>query len=222
MAAQVLLEVQDGQRITLVQRQQLAQGGIGLDRLLVHEVVGARIRHHTLGHGRAAHLSVLGLTQEGAQLRGDLHRLSEDAGLGLGTLNGLHLALAAAIGLLDHATGLLLNHLERGGGRAEGGLEGGELIVEISDSLLQRGTDVLLSGGGGLSGRGRHDRGGHRRGSHDRDSRLGLRGLGLRGLGRRSNGRDNNSGNGHGLSVLHGLLGSLDGRTHFGVIGGSN
>ncbi len=222
MAAQVLLQVQDRQRITLVQRQQLAKGGIGLDRLLVHQVVGTRIRHHTLGHGRAAHLSVLGLAKEGAQLGGDLHGLGEDAGLGLSTLNGLYLALAAAIGLLGKARSLLLNHLERGSGRAEGGLQAGQLLVKVGDGLLERGTDVLLGGDGRLSGGRRHNGGRHNR-RGNRGSSLGLRGLGLRGLrGRRRGGGSNNRDSHNGLSRLHGLLGSLDGRTHFGVIGGSN
>ena len=219
MAAQVLLQVEDGQRVALVQGQQLAQRGIRLDRLLVHQVVGAGIGHHTLGHRGAAHLRVLGLAQEGAQLGRDLHRLGEDAGLGLGTLNGLHLALAAAIRLLDHTRRLLLDHLQGRRRRAEGGLETRQLLVEISDGLLEGGTDVLLSGshrrlrgGGGNHGRGH-------RGRHCNSLRLlgSLGGLGWRSSHNRG-GDSNNS-----LSRLGGLLGSLgNGRTHFGVVGGSN
>ena len=117
VAAEELLEVQDRERVTLVERQELAERGIGLDRLLVHEVVGARIRHDALRDRRAADLRVLRLAEERRELIADLDGLREDAGLRLRTLNGLRLALAAAVGLLDDAGRLLLNDLEgrRGG-----------------------------------------------------------------------------------------------------------
>jgi len=226
VAAQVLLQIEDRQRITLIERQKLAELRIGLDGLLVHQIVGAGIGHYTLRDGRAADLRILGLAKERAELRGDLHGLREDAGLGLGTLNSLRLALAAAIGLLDDASRLLLNNLERGRGRAEGRLEGSELLVEIRDRLLERGTDVLL--GSGLGGRRNNRRGCNSRcrgdsGNLGCDS--GLHGLGLHGLDgdRGDNSRHRlKSSDGDRLSGLHGLLGGLDGRTHFSVIGGTN
>ncbi len=218
MPAQVLLQVQDGQCVALVQGQQLAERGISLDGLLIHQVVGAGIGHHTLGHRGAAHLSVLGLSQEGAELGADLHGLGEDAGLGLSTLHGLSLALAPALGLLDDTGGLLLHNLEGCGGSAEGGLQGAQLLVEIIDGLLESRTDVLLNGGG-LGGRGDHL---HSGGGSNRGCCLGGN-SGLRGLGGLGGNRScSSNGDSNGLGGLGGLLGSLDGGTHFGVIGGSN
>ena len=64
MAAEVLLEVQDRERVTLVEREELAERRIRLDRLLVHEALAARILHHALRDRRAADLRVLGLAKE--------------------------------------------------------------------------------------------------------------------------------------------------------------
>ena len=212
MAAQVLLQVEDGQHIALVQGQQLAQRRIRLDGLLVHQVVGARILHHALGHRRPAHLRVLRLAQEGAQLSRDLHRLGEDAGLGLGTLHGLRLALAPAVRLLDHAGRLLLNRLERRGRRRGRRLQVRQLLLEVRDGLLQRDTDILL--------RHRHLR--RRRGLGHHLNNLLLLGLrlrlrGLRGL--RHNGDNGLSNNNGRLRSLRRRL--LHGRAHFGVVRGS-
>lgn len=221
MGAEVLLEVEDRERITLVEREELAEGGVGLDRLLVHEVVGARIRHDALGDRRAADLRVLGVGEEAAELVADADGLREDARLGLGTLDGLRLALAAAVGLLDDAAGLLLDDLEgrRGGRRSR--LEGAELVVELRNRLVERGTDVLLNDG--VRGRGRNDgRGDDHRGLDD-----GLDGLGLRGLyGGGSDGLCNNGcSNGcDNLGLLCGLrrLRGLGGGAHFDVVRGTN
>ena len=226
MAAEELLEVEDRERVTLVERQELAERGVSLDRLLVHQVVGARVRHHTLRNCRAADLGVLGLTQEGRELVADLHGLREDAGLRLGTLNGLRLALTAAIGLLDNTRGLLLNALECSGSGRRGGLEGAELLVELRDRLLKRSTDVLLDDG--VRGRG----GNHRRGGDNRRNLNGsLRGLGglrgLRGLGDNGCCLNGGSGNGRGGNGGLGVLGRLRGGglgrggAHFGSVGGS-
>jgi len=222
VAAEVLLEVEDGEGVALVEGEELAECGIRLDGLLVHQVVGAGVGHDTLGHRGAADLRVLGLAEEAAELGRDLHGLGEDTGLGLGTLNGLHLALLAAIGLLDHTGRLLLNRLERGRRRAEGRLERGELVVEIGDALLERDTDILL-GGGGL-GNGNRRRGNNRGLNGDCDRLSGLDLLSLCRLGHNSGGNGrrgkDNGLSGRRLGRLRGL-GSLHGRTHFGVIGGS-
>ena len=228
VAAEELLEVEDRERVTLVKREELAEGAVGLDRLLVHQVVGARVRHHALRDRRAADLRVLRLGEEAAELVADLDGLREDAGLGLRTGNGVRLALAAAIGLLDDTGRLLLNDLESSGGGARGRLERTELLVELRDRLLERGTDVLLDNG--VRGRGgdRRRRRNLNNGGGNRGRRLrGLRGLRrLRGDGRGRNGlnRDSNSG-GNGLSGLRGLrrrgLGG-NGGAHFGRVGGTN
>ena len=230
MAAEELLEVENRERVTLVKREKLAECGIGLNRLLVHEVVGARIRHDALRDGRAADLRVLGLGKEAAELVANLDGLREDAGLRLRTLNGLRLALAAAVGLLDDTGGLLLNDLERRRGGRGGRLEGTQLLVELRDGLVERGTDVLLNR---LRGRG-CDRG--RRGN-DNGCRLnnggGLCGLRLgclRGNNRGRNSSDDdirrrslNRGNGNRcLCGLRRLRRLGRGGAHFGSIGGTN
>ena len=223
MAAQELLQVQDGQHIALIQGQQLAQRRIRLDGLLVHQVVVARILHHTLGHRRPAHLRVLGLAQERAQLRGDLHGLGEDAGLGLGTLHDLRLALAAAIRLLRQARRLLLNGLQGRRRRRRRRLQARQLLLQVRNGLLQGGTHVLI---------GRSLRGGDNGLGDRRSHRLGLLLLSLGrlllghlllgrlgGLGLRNNG----NGNSNGLSnSLRSLLARLHGGAHFGGVGGSN
>lgn len=221
VAAQELLQVQDGQHVALIQGQQLAQRGIRLDGLLVHQVVVARILHHTLGHRRPAHLRVLGLAQERAQLSRDLHGLGEDAGLGLGTLHDLRLALAAAIRLLRQARRLLLNGLQRRRRSRRSRLQARQLLLQVRDGLLQRGTHVLI---------GRHlRRGDNGLGSSHRLNHLLLLNLGLgrlRRLGRLGGNHlgnsSNGNGNGNGLSnSLRSLLGRLHGGAHFGGVGGS-
>jgi len=219
VAAEVLLEVENRERVTLVEREELAERGVRLDRLLVHKALAARIRHHALRDRRAADLRVLGLAQERAELGRDLHRLREDARLGLRTLNRLRLALAAAIRLLREARRLLLNDLERGRRRAEGRLEARELLVEVSDRLLERGTDVLLNR---LSGGGGHDSGGRSRDRRRRRSlSLGLVRLRLRDL--RSGGRRRGRRSDLSLGGSHSLRRRLRlGGTHFEVVGGIN
>ena len=215
VAVQVLLQVQDRDLVILRDRQELAQGRIGLDLLLVHQVVGVRVGHHRLGDLRAADLRALGLAQEGAQLVRDLHGLGEDAGLGLTGLGAIGLALAAALGLLDHARSLLLDRLQSRGRRGESRLQARQLLVQLGDRGSQRGADVLLSRRRSRRGR---NRGGRRNGSGRRGG-LGLRGLrrlgGLRllGGGRRYRGRSRNGGDGLGsLSSL--LAGRLRGGAH--------
>lgn len=228
MAAEELLEVEDRERVTLVKREELAEGGVGLDRLLVHQVVRARVRHNALRDRRAADLRVLRLGEEAAELVADLDGLREDARLGLRTGDGVRLALAAAIGLLDDTGRLLLNDLERCSGGARGRLERAELLVELRDRLLERGADVLLNNG--VRGRG-----GNRRRRRDRSGcdnrRLNNRLCGLGGLRRLrgGNGRcgdlNGHRNSGNGLRGLRGLrrrgLGG-NGGAHFGRVGGTN
>jgi hypothetical protein len=216
VAAKILLEVQDAQVIRLAQRQQLAQSSISLDRLLIHQIVGLRIAHNTLRHGRAADLSALGVTQEGAQLIRHLHRLGEDAGLRLTALR-LGGTLLLAIGLLGEASGLLLNRAQsiaRSRGR---GLQAGEVLLKRRNALLEGGTQILIRymsdrlGRRGNRGRGRN------RGDRDSLNSLGrlLRDLG--GGNSRYRGRRLNLDRGGG-----GLLGGLGGRAHFVNVRGVN
>ena len=224
VTAQILLEVQDAEAIRLAQRQKLAQRGVSLDGLLVHQVVGLRVAHHTLGDGRAADLSALGVTQEGAELIRHLHRLGEDAGLGLTTL-GLGGALLLAIRLLGQASRLLLNRLQRIAGSRGSGLEAGEVLLEGRDALLEGGTEVLIRDVGDGLRRGRH-RGGHRGRRGNRRRCLNRLGGLLGDLGGSRGGRGSDGHRGRGGSGLRlydgGLLGRLGGSAHFADVGGVN
>jgi len=233
VAAQELLEVQDRELVALGQGEELAERRIGVDRLLVHQAVALGVIHHTLGHGRAADLSVLGLAEEGAQLLRDADGLREDAVLGSGTLDGLGLSLAAAIGLLGEAGGQLLNGLEVGGLLGGIGLGERHQLMLLGDRIRERHGDVLLDGGGRLEGGrgGKSDRG-CRRGKRRRSNRSSRSSGGLLAdLGRSSrsssrNRGDNSSNDNSGrLNGLHGGLlgggGLSGGSAHFGVLGGS-
>lgn len=222
VAAEELLEVQNRERVTLVERKELAEGGVGLDRLLVHEVVGAGIRHDTLRDRRAADLRVLRVGKEAAELVADLDGLREDAGLRLRTLNRLRLTLAAAIGLLDHAGGLLLNDLEGTGGGRGRRLESTQLLVELRDRLLERGTDILLNDRvRGSRGYRRCCRDGHngRLNNGGGGLRLGRLG-GLRGHRCRCSNRRRGLNNGRNLRLRR-LRGLGRNGAHFGSIGGT-
>jgi len=230
VAAQELLEVQDRELVALGQGEELAERRIGVDRLLVHQAVALGVIHHTLGHGRAADLGVLGLAQEGAQLLRDTDGLGEDAVLGGGTLDGLGLSLAAAIGLLGEAGGQLLNGLEVGGLLGGIGLGERHQLVLLGDRVRERHGDVLLDGGGRLErrrGGGCCQCRGRSRGGRSNRSNRSSSGL-LADLGRRNsrNRRDNSSNDNSGrLNGLHGGLlgggGLSGGSAHFGVLGGS-
>lgn len=233
VAAQELLEVQDRELVALGQGEELAERRIGVDRLLVHQAVALGVIHDALGHGRAADLGVLGLAEEGAQLLRDADGLGEDTVLGSGTLDGLGLSLAAAIGLLGEAGGQLLNGLEVGGLLGGIGLGKRHQLVLLGDRVRERHGDVLLDGGGRLERRrgggrcqcrGRSRGWGWGRGWRSNRSSSGL----LADLGRRNsrNRRDNSSNDNSGrLNGLHGGLlgggGLSGGSAHFGVLGGS-
>ena len=216
VAAQEALQVEDGECITLIERQELAQSDVSLDRLLVHQVVGAGIGHHTLRHLRAAHLRILGHAEERAELIRDLHGLGEDA-VGRGsTLRGRGLALALTLSLLDHASRLLLNRLEGGSSGRDLGLELAEHRLQGVQGVRERLGDIhlLLGRSGGLSDsrhRGSDGNGGNR-----------LSSLGL--LGHLGGGSGHGGGNGNrGLNGLRdGLLGRLgSGGAHRTVVRGS-
>jgi hypothetical protein len=223
VTAQVLLEVEDGQVVRLRESQELAQRGIGLDGLLIHQVVGLGVGHDTLGHLRARERGTLGLTQEGAELIRHLHGLREDAVSGVGTssLGGLVLA-TLALGLLGDARGLLLDGLAEGGNLRVQGLEGGNLLVQLGDRLVEGRDDVILSGSHLRSGGGSSNRCSNRRGLNGGCSLGGLLAhLGLH------NGRGSGGNRGNGLGLCGGLLGRLSGsgghlRAHFGGISGGH
>jgi hypothetical protein len=212
VATQILLQVQNRQVVSLAQREQLAQRRIGLDGLLLHQVVGLSVGHDTLGDRRAADLSSLGVAQERAQLVRDLDRLGEDAGLGLRTLDLGAGPLTAAIGALGQAGGLLLDGLESRCSRRGCGLQVIQVLLQRRDGLLEGGTEILL-GSRGRRGDLHNGRGGNHRGCD-----LSLDDL-LSGLGHNGGGHN---GGGYGGSLgLRGLLGGLRGGAHRVSGGGS-
>ncbi len=227
MATKILLEVQDAQVVRLRQSQKLAQSSVGLDRLLVHQVVGLRVAHDTLGNRGAADLSALGVTQEGAQLIRHLHRLGKDAGLGLTTLR-LGGTLLLAIRLLGKTSGLLLNRTQSIAGSRGSGLEAGEVLLKRGDALLESGTQILVRYvSDGLRRRSDGRRSGHNRSrSRDRGNRLSRLSRLLGDLGRRGRSRDSRDRNryrSNNLSLGDGrLLGGLGGRAHFADVRGVN
>jgi len=225
VAAEELLEVEDRELVALREGEELAERGVRVDRLLVHEVVGLGVGHDALGDLRAADLRVLGLAEEGAELIGDADGLREDAVLGRGTLDGGRLALATtALGLLGEACRELLDRLEVRGLLDGVGLGGRDELLLAGDGVRKRDGDVLI---------GRRNRGDLRRSNNGgRDDRGRNRGSGggrlLAGLGRCRGGRGRNNGGDDGLSRLGGLrgLGGLGdggrgGGAHYVGIGGS-
>jgi hypothetical protein len=215
VATEELLEVEDGKVVSLTEGEELAESSVGLDGLLVHKVVGLGIGHDTLGDGRAANLSSLGLTKEGAELISNLDGLGEDARLGLSTLDLGTGPLAAAISALGEAGSLLLDGLEGGGSSGGSSLEVVEVLLKGSNGLLERGTEVLISDSG-RSGDNIDDRGSNRGGNS-----LSLGGL-LGGLGNNRGSRSHRGRNNSGNSLsLGGLLGGLGGRAHRVSGGGS-
>lgn len=205
MAAKILLEVEDGKVVALAEGEELAESGISLDGLLVHQVVGLSVGHDTLGDRRAANLSSLSLAKEGAELISNLDGLGEDARLGLSTLDLGAGPLAATVSTLGKAGSLLLNGLESRSSGSSGRLEVVEVLLEGGNRLLKRSTEVLIDGSRGSRGNNSLD--------NSRDSR-GSNGLSLGGLlGDLGGGSGHRGSYGSSLS-LSGLLGGLGGRAH--------
>jgi hypothetical protein len=207
VTVQVALEVEVGQELAVTDGQQLLQGCVGLDVVLVLQVVLLHVVVHALGHLGAAHQGAVGLAQELAQLVSHLGGALEDAQCTrLGVRALLHLGAALALaGILDLAVHTLLQllHLVQHGGH--GLLQG----VQVTSHGLQ----VLIQSGGGHHGgsHGGHLHGG--RGHHGGGSRgSGLLGLGLGGL--------SNRGSSHGGSGGSLLLGDLLGCS--GSLGGGS
>ena len=231
---QVALQVEVRQLVRLGHLEELAQGGIGGDVVLVLQVVLLDVVVNLLRHVGAGDERARGVLQELAQLvrhlRGDL----EDGRTALGRLLtlGAHTALALA-GILHVLVDTLVQalHLRDGGRRllAER-RQGGEDRLQV---LIQR--RGRRRGGDGSSDirNGRGDNGWRSSGNNWRHSGDGsLRGSGLATLGGRGSSGNNgwrSSGDRHGgnnniLSLLGNTL-SLSGRssggTHYTRTGGS-
>jgi len=214
---EVALEVEDGHLLGLGGAEKLAKRGIGVDVLLVVELLVLHVGHDATGDIRAAHLRALGLTEEDAEVIGNLLGLGED-GLLLGKgvarlIKGRGPSAAAATGLLELTPKALLSLLHVGKHKAERGAK----LVHLRDVSGELGNKVhLLLAGSGNGGGGRcHHRGGNGGGRSG-----GCRG----GLAARRGGNSRLRLNGSGNSNRGGgLLGgsSLGGlRTHFILITG--
>ena len=217
MAVQVALQVEVGQLVRLGHLEELAQGGIGGDVVLVLQVVLLDVVVNLLRHVGARDERARGVLQELAQLvrhlRGDL----EDGRTTLGRLLtlGAHTALALA-GILHVLVDTLVQALDlRDGGRRllAQRRQGGEDRLQV---LIQRRGRRGGDGGSGIRN-GRRDNGW--RGNNWRRSGDGsLRGSGLATLGGRGGGSgdngwrsggDNHGGNNNRHNHLSLLTGSL-------------
>jgi len=198
---EVALEIENLELIALAEREELAERGIRLDNLLVHQVVGLGVRADAAGDLRAAEERALAQAEEGAERIRDGDRLREDSLLLRAIRGTLRLTTAAALGgLLELTRNLLLELLHVREDRGERGAERVHLLNERGEL----GRDVDLLGGGLRRRRGGNDGGGRSNGRSDGRSSGGR----LGGLGGRSGNdgrRGRNSGDGGGSGGLAGL-----------------
>ena len=196
MAVQVALQVEVGQHVRVGHAQQSLQLGIGLDGVLLLQVLLLHVGRDGLGHVGARLLGATGAAQERAQLVGQRRGELEDrrlAGLHLLTLHGLLRAAATLVRILLEAGHALLQTLQLSHQRTHRLAHGGGLGQHGLHVILDRGHGGL----GGLHGRRGHGgRGGHRRRSHRGRGRGGSL-LGLLLSGRRSHGGRGNGSSGH-------------------------
>ena len=146
MGLEVALEIQNLQLIALLEGEQLTESSISLDYLLVHELVVLGVGAYTCSHLRAAQLSALGNTEEGAESIRDGDRASEDSVL----LRSIALSLAVTAttlgGLLQLTRNLLLELAHGGEDSADRSTESIHLLNEGGE--LSRDVDLLSSSGG--------------------------------------------------------------------------
>ncbi len=223
VAVEVALEVEVREHLLRLHAEERLQLRIGLDGVLVLQLVRLHVGRDRLRHVGAALQGAVGAAEEAAELVGERGGELEDgrlAGLHLLTLHGLLGAAAALVGLLLEAGHALLQALELGH-------EGADRLAHRV-GLGEHGLHVILYGhhGGlrGLHGGGRHGRRrGRRRGGYSGCSHGYLLGRRRRLLGRRRGRRHSHGGRrSHRgrrlLSLLGHLLGRLGrrgGRAHY-------
>ena len=173
MAVEVALQVEVGQVLVSGHRQQRAQRSIGVDGVLVLQVVSLDVLVDRLGDLRARHQGRRGLAEESQQFRRYLSRALENRGGAL-DLHAILIELdaaAALAGILHLAMHTLLQLLVLGEQHRDGLTQCGEVGGHRLEVIIKgggRGSD----GSHGLhGGRGHNYRGGY----------LGLHGLGLGG-----------------------------------------
>lgn len=204
VAVEVLLEVEVREGLTLANREELLERGIGLDVVLVLEALLLHVAVDRLRDLRARHERRNGLAKEEAELIRNLRGALEDrgdTGLDLLTLRRRRTALALA-GILNLAVDTLVELLDLGEHRRDRLLE----RVEVERHRLE----VLIERRRG-AGRGRNRRRLNRRRGNNNRGRRGNRRL-LGGLlgdldDRRHNRRGNGDGGG-GLLLSNNLLGN--------------
>jgi hypothetical protein len=177
---QQLLELEDVSALTISQLQQLAQGRIRGDGVLVAQIVSIDILIQGSSHILARHLVVLGAAQEARQLVTDRHGDFKVAGLALTIL--IHAGLALALlGLLHIGRRTLLHTLQSSQSRRGGITHASQLVAQSLHLISQAGIGRSRAGGIG-------SRSGHSHGYRGGRSRSGSHSLGLGSLGGRSRG----------------------------------
>ena len=202
---QVALEVEDRQLIRLLQAEELAERGVRIDVLLVHQALGLRVVAHLLGHRRAGEQGALRDAEELAERIGHGRGAREDRLL-LGDSRAVlvgrrRLAATAALGGLLHLLRQLLLELLHRRAELADELPGILNLLgerrELGDNVNLVGLDARNRGGNGYGSR--RNRGGNDRRCSGDGGRLD----GLRGLGR---GRRRGNGGGRRLGLLRGAL----------------
>lgn len=189
MAAEVLLEVEDAQGVALIDVEELAESGIGLDHLLLHQTLLSGVLADTSGDFRTRDERTLGETQEGGECVRDLSRDGEDGGLLLDGRRAICRSSASAAttlgSLLQLTRDLLLQLLHVGMDGVDGSASSVDGLHEAGE--LSSDVDVLLSGGNRCSS-GRSRDGDRSRGDDDGSGDDGSRGGDAGGSGRSSGG----------------------------------
>jgi hypothetical protein len=224
---EVALEVEVGQRLALRGSEELLEGHVRLDVVLVLEALLLDVGRHRLGDVGAGHLRALGLGEERAEVIRETSGDLEDGEAGrlghtilIKSRRGAALALAGILDLTSHALLELLElAVEARDGLAHGG-EGRDHGADLITHRLGRGLSSGIRGG-------RHNRCSDDSG-HNRGDLSGLRGLlgHLLDLGHRGRGGNNNRGRHDGLisllgDALGGRLGSRGRGIHCTRTGGS-
>ena len=220
MLVEVLLEIEVGELLTLGDLEDLLERSIRGDVVLVLEALLLDIVVHLLGDIGAGDEGARGVTEELAELIGNLEGDLEDGeALGritLGLSANTALALASILDLTVDTLVKALDLSDHGGDRLTERGEGGEDGLEVLIESGRRGSRGLGSRSGGRRGsdrdRRRSNRGGRGRGSGLLgDGLLGLSGRSSGNRGRRSDDRSRHRRRGDLIGLLGNTLG-LGGR----------
>jgi hypothetical protein len=158
VSIEVALEVEVGEVVSVREAEQLLEGSIRLDVMLILEGVLLDVLVDLTGHVGARDEGTLGLTEEGAELISDLGRDLKDGRTTLGALFAFSLYAAAALAsILDFTVDTLFKLLDLSD-------HGGNDFTETREAS-EHALHVFIKGGGrslrgsGIRGRSR-DNGG--------------------------------------------------------------